>query len=463
MPDTETILKEPPHSEEAELAVLGGIFIRTDALDEISDQLNEEDFYRTAHRQVYASMRSLHQKRTPIDPITLSKELTAAGHFEGVGGLEFINRLTDITATTANIVHHARIVWDKALLRRLITASHEIISRAYSPGEEAEAVLDDALGQVLEVAQERMREGVLPLEKIIHETISWVEKVAASGEVVSGVPSGFYDLDKLTNGFQKGDLIILASRPAMGKTSFALNCAAHAASKKGGNKKVLFFSMEMPRAQLGQRLICSQGGINLSSMRSAKMIEANYQDLIKAAGALYETGLYIDDTGNISVMDIRTKARRLKAEVGLDMILIDYIQLMRTQRQVQSREQEISGISRGLKILAKELEVPVIALAQLNRMVEQRPNKRPLPSDLRESGALEQDSDMILFIYRDVIYNEDADPEAAEIIIGKHRNGPLGKADLLFQAPFTRFINRSARDDADDYAPRDDEDDLSFP
>ncbi|MCZ7584931.1 MAG: replicative DNA helicase [Deltaproteobacteria bacterium] len=276
----------------------------------------------------------------------------------------------------------------------------------------------------------------------MQDTIKSLGEIAKSGEFVSGVPSGFYKLDEVTNGFQKGDLIILAARPAMGKTALALNCAAHAASPAGGSKKVLVFSLEMPRAQLGQRLLCMEAGINLSALRSAQLIEANYPDLVRAASTLYESKLFIDDTGNLSVMDVRTKARRLKAEAGLDMIVIDYIQLMRAHRNVQSREQEISQISRGLKILAKELEIPVIAVAQLNRMVEQRADKRPMPSDLRESGALEQDSDLIIFVYRDGYYNEESErPDVAEIIIGKHRNGRTGKIELRFEAQYTRFQN----------------------
>jgi replicative DNA helicase len=451
MSDTGNIINEPPHSDDAELAVLGGIFLRNNAFDQVGDTLKEEDFYRTSYRHVYASMRELHHKREPIDALTLAEQLTKAGNFEAVGGVEFLSTLGDATPLSANIVHYAKIVSEKALLRQLIAASHEILSRAYSASEDVEEVLDSAVAEILDIAQERAREGIVPLDQIIHETIQQLAAIAQSGVTVSGVPSGFYDLDNITNGFQKGDLIIIAARPSMGKTAFALNVATHAASKKGGSKKVLIFSMEMPRAHLGQRLLCSEAGISLSNMRTAQMIEANYQALVQAGAALYETKLFIDDTGNLSVMDIRAKARRLQAEKGLDMIIIDYIQLMRVHKDVQSREQEISSISRGLKILAKELGIPILALAQLNRMVEQRDNKRPRPSDLRESGALEQDSDLILFIYRDFMYNKNTeDPDLAEIIVGKHRNGPLGTVRLKFEGQFTRFVNRSGRDDMED-------------
>ncbi|MCC6158585.1 MAG: replicative DNA helicase [Deltaproteobacteria bacterium] len=450
MADADVLTREPPHSDDAELAVLAGILLRAAALDQIGTQLRDEHFYRTAHRLVFSAMVDLHRARAPIDPITLAERLRVRGQLEEIGGLVFIDRLMDVTATSANIANYAQIVVEKAILRRLISVSHDILAQSYNPADEVDEIVDHAVASVLEVASQTAEEGVVPLDTIIRETIAHLSKVAQSGEIHSGVASGFFDLDRYTNGFQKGDLIICAARPGMGKTSFALNVAQFAASEMGGGKTVLFFSMEMPRAQLGLRLICSLAGVDMADMRTPERIEMHFPQLIEAAQALYTSRLHIDDTANLSVQDVRMKARRLKAEKGLDMVCIDYIQLMRAQKNVQSREQEIAQISRNLKILAKEMEIPVIALAQLNRMVEQRDNKRPRPADLRESGALEQDADMILFIYRDDFYNEDSpEPGIAEIIIGKHRNGPIGTAKLIFDGRHTRFQNRAQMGDGD--------------
>lgn len=454
MAEADSLLKEPPHSDDAELAVLGGVMIRNNALDQIADQLKDEHFYRTAHRLVYAAMTRLHEQRGPIDPITLSETLRAAGQLEEVGGLPFIDRLMDITSTSANVGRYAELVVEKAILRRLIASAHDILARSYQPADEVEQIVEESVASVLEVSNQAVRESVVPIKDIMKETIAHLTSIVDTGEVWSGVPSGFVDLDKLTNGFQRGDLVIVAARPSMGKTSFALNCAEFAAAKRGGGKTALFFSMEMPRTQIGLRLICSLAGVDMSDMRNPDRIEAHFQQLVDAAQELYENKLYIDDTANLSVLDLRTKARRLKAEKGLDMVLIDYIQLMRSARNVQSREQEIAGISRGLKIMAKELDVPVIALAQLNRMVEQRTNKRPMASDLRESGALEQDADVIMMIYRDEVYTKEecVEPGIAEIIIAKHRNGPTGTVKLAFDSRHTRFRNltRMNPDDVED-------------
>lgn len=462
MTDTATnlhTLHEPPHADDVELAVLGAIFINNSTMDHVADILREPDFYRAAHQRIFIAMKALYGKREPIDSVTLVEELERAKALDAVGGLGMIASLGTATPTSANATHYAKIVRQKSVLRKLIAAGQGILSTAHRQTEDVDEVVDQAVRSVLEVAQDTVREDVVSLEQIIHETIDHLGKIAQSGEFASGVPTGFMDLDHMTNGFQPGDLIILAARPAMGKTSFALNCAQYAASPHGGNKSVLFFSLEMSRASLGLRLLCSTADLNLAAMRSAQMIEAHYARLVDAASALYETRLYIDDTSNISVGDIRSIARRLKAEKGLDMIIIDYIQLMRAGKNVQSREQEIAQISRSLKQLAKELEVPVIALGHLNRMVEQRPDKRPRPADLRESGALEQDADLILFIYRDEVYNEDtAEPGVAEIIIGKQRNGPTGTAKLGFHKEVTRFVNLSYRRDV----PESDGDDEEY-
>jgi len=467
--DNNAILREPPYSDEAELAVITGICWRNDAIDQIADQLSEEHFYRTAHKLVYRTMVALHQKGDTIDLVTLGEALKTSGSLDAIGGLAFLANLLNTATTSASIVSHANVVFEKAMLRRLINAAHNILADAYTPTRDADEIIEDAERAVLEVAEEKIKEGIIPISSIVRDSIKHLEDIAKTGNPVSGVPSGFADLDRMTNGFQKGDLIILAARPAMGKTALALNIAAHASSKYEAHKNVLFFSLEMPRTQLGLRLICSTAEINLSAMRNAQLIEANFDRLTKSAGELYESRLFIDDTGALSLMDIRSKARRMKAEHGLDMVFIDYIQLMEPPKASQNREQEISKISRNLKLLAKEMEIPVIALAQLNRSPEARTDKRPLMSDLRESGALEQDADMIIFIYRDEVYNQERDDNRgkAEIILSKHRNGRTGSIELEFQGQYARFRSVARRDNVpEEYLPEEpgeDFEDVSFP
>ncbi|MBZ0270878.1 replicative DNA helicase [bacterium] len=452
----------PPFSDEAELSVLGAIMLRPDTIDQIRDRLLPEHFYRDAHRHVYATMCALHDERTAIDPVMLHESLTRQGLLESIGGTPFIARLADVTPTSANIAHYARIVVDKALLRRLINESRTTLAKAHAAAEPAPKIIDDALSRILGVSFEQDKGSVLEIREVMKDVLAEMKALAKSGKTMSGIPSGFYGLDEMTNGFQRGDLIILAARPSMGKTALALNIARHAASNAGGDAHTIFFSMEMPRQSIGMRLVCTDAGLPLASFRAPKLVEENFSQLARAAAELYDLPLFVDDSAALSVLDIRTRARRLKAQRGrLDLIILDYVQLVRPGESLKVREQEIARISRELKQIAKELDVPVVALAQLNRMLESRGNKRPMLSDLRESGALEQDADLILFLYRAWVYKQRAEgmsderrarddmpeedmragPNDAELIVGKHRNGPTGTVSLRFAPEFARFEN----------------------
>lgn len=431
----------PPYSTDAEAAVIGGILLDNDALPLIQDILRPEDFYVDGHRRIYEAIQSLSMASAPIDHVTLGNELKNRGDLEKVGGAVTLASLTDSVATVANIDHYANIVREKAAVRRMIYAAQEVVARGFSDYGEAAEYLDSAESTVFKAAQQRIGSPYSHVAQVVKTTFSAIETAATRKGDVTGVPSGFLGLDKKTAGFQNSDLIIVAGRPAMGKTSLALNIAVNAA--KETKRPALIFSLEMSKDQLVRRMLSSEGRVDATRMRGNKLEKDDWPRLIQAANDLSQTEIYLDDSAPMTPLEIRAKSRRLMAEKSLSLILVDYLQLMRSGgRRTDNREQEISEISRSLKGLAKELNVPVIALSQLNRGVEGRPDKRPMMSDLRESGAIEQDADLILFVYRDEVYNKETDkPGIAEIIIGKQRSGPMGTVEVRFTREFTRFDN----------------------
>jgi replicative DNA helicase len=429
----------PPANAEAEQSVLGAILVRPEVLDRVADLIAAGDFYREAHGRIFQAMLDLYGRGDPVDLVTVSALLAERGHLEGVGGPVFLAGLSEQVGFATNADYYAGLVHDKAVLRRLLDTTQEIAGACFGPVEDVAEFLDTAEQKIFEVAESKVRLGFQPLSALVEKEISNLEAIWHRDiSRITGVESGFKDLDHLTAGFQDSDLIIIAARPSMGKTALALNIAYNAAFKP--QKHVAFFSLEMSREQLVRRLLSSVGKVDASNLRRAFLSTMEWANLQTAAGYLLDCPIYIDDTPAATVLDIRAKARRLKADGKLNMLVIDYLQLMRGRADVHSREQEISEISRSLKALAKELKVPVIVLSQLNRKVEDRPNKRPQLADLRESGAIEQDADVVIFIYRDEVYREDSPEQGtAEIIIGKQRNGPTGKIKLNFQAKYTTF------------------------
>jgi replicative DNA helicase len=448
----------PPQNLEAERSVLGGVLLNNAAMDQILDLLDEEDFYREAHRKVFAAMREMSSKSEAIDYLTLEDRLRNAGQLEQVGGAAYLASLTDAVPTAANTIHYARIVRDRAIARRLIHASSEILQAGFEDSENLDEYLDRAENLIFAVSQKRVATGVVHVKELVRESFDAIERLYERKEKYTGIPSGFHDLDEKTSGFQRADLIILAARPSMGKTSLALNIAQNAAQKT--KVPVLVFSLEMSKESLAMRLLCAEARVDFHRLRQGMLSDSEWGRLARAAGSLSEATLYIDDTPGIRVMEMRAKARRLQAELRkngqeLGMIVMDYLQLGSPPKGMDSREREISDISRSLKGLAKEMNLPVLALSQLSRKPEGRESKRPQLSDLRESGAIEQDADVILFIYRDEVYNKCtcvSDGECicgqrgkAEVIIGKQRNGPTGIVDLTYINRFTRFENAEKR------------------
>lgn len=438
----------PPADAEAEQSVLGAVLLRPETLDAVADLLQPGDFYREAHGRIFRAMLDLFGRGEPVDLVTVTGLLKERGHLEGVGGPVFLATLSEQVGFATNAAKYAERVHDKAVLRRLLDCTQEIAGACLAPVENVGEFLDAAEQKVFEVAEAKVRPGFNPLGTLVEKEIAHLEAIwhREAGRI-TGVPSGFVDMDNLTAGFQKGDLIIIAARPSMGKTALALNIAFNAAYKP--QIPVAFFSLEMSKEQLVRRLLSSEGRVDASNLRRAFLSTQEWAALQTAAGSLLDCSIFIDDSPAATVLDIRAKARRLKAEDKLGLVVIDYLQLMRGRHDAPSREQEISEISRSLKALAKELNVPVIALSQLNRRVEERPNKRPQLADLRESGAIEQDADVIIFIYRDEVYREDSpDLGIAEVIIGKQRNGPTGKVKLHFEKKYTRFDPLSREDTA---------------
>lgn len=432
----------PPFSLEAEQSVLGAMFLEREAVLVAAEILQPEDFYRDAHRYIFEAILELEEKGRPADLVTVTETLRQQGRLEDVGGLAYVTTLAQSVPTAANVEYYARIVEEKSILRRLIREATRIVQNSYEATDEAAAILDEAEQAILRISQYRNHSGFFPVKDLISAAYDRIEYLYQTKGGVTGIPTGFKDLDRLTAGLQPSDLIIVAARPAMGKTSFALNIALHVALE--AKIPVAIFSLEMSREQLIMRMLSSEAGIDGQRLRTGFLDEEDWLLLTTAMARLSEAPIYIDDTPNITVMDIRAKARRLVQEQGQALILLDYLQLVNSRRSFESRQQEITEISRGLKALARELQVPVVALSQLSRAVEQRQDKRPVLSDLRESGAIEQDADVVAFIYRDEYYNPDTEKKGiAEIIIGKQRNGPTGLVQLAFLKDSMRFRDLS--------------------
>ncbi|MCC5856977.1 MAG: replicative DNA helicase [Ectothiorhodospiraceae bacterium] len=436
-------LKVPPHSVEAEQAVLGGLMVDNDAWERVADQVREEDFYRHDHRLIFRALATLGERQNPMDVVTVSEWLKAAGLLEDAGGLAYLGALAADTPSAANIQAYAEIVRERSVLRQLIQAGTRVAGSAFRPeGRSSKELLDEAERSIFEIAESngRFRKGFVGVREVLPAVVERIDVLSRQDGTVTGLATGFQDFDEMTSGLQPADLVIVAARPSMGKTTFAMNVAEHAALR-GGNP-VAVFSMEMPADALAMRMLSSLGRVELQKIRTGKLDDEDWPRLTSTMSLLSEARLFIDDSPGLSPQEMRARARRLKREHGLGLIVVDYLQLMQIPGFKENRTGEISEISRGLKSMAKELEVPVVALSQLNRSLEQRPNKRPVMSDLRESGAIEQDADVIVFIYRDEVYNEESpDKGSAEIIIGKQRNGPIGTCRLTFLGKYTRFEN----------------------
>jgi replicative DNA helicase len=441
--------KLPPQSIEAEMSILGGILVDNEAINRALEILTPDDLYRESHRKIMRAMIDLNERGEPCDLITMTTILRKKGELEEVGGGAYLATLVDFVPMAANISYYCKIVKEKCITRKLISAATDIVSKGFEDRVDVEELLDAAQKVIFEISENKIRPAYYQVCDILKDTIRNIELLYEKKELVTGVPSGYTDLDKLTAGFHGGDLVIIAGRPAMGKTTFAMNVAQYAAIDAAKSYPAAIFSLEMPKEQLVERLLCSLARVDLSRLRTGHLQENDWPKLTKAAGGLHDAKIFIDDTPSISVMELRSKARRLKAEHDIGIIVIDYLQLMRGSANPESRQQEISEISRSLKALAKELSIPVIALSQLNRGLEQRADKRPMMSDLRESGAIEQDADIIMFVYREEVYDKDNEDlkGKAEVIIGKHRSGPTGTVDLAFRGEYTRFENLSHRED----------------
>ncbi len=436
-----------PHNLEAEKCVLGAILIDNPSFNHAAEVIDAQDFFRDAHRRIFEKMVGLSERSQPIDPVTLKDELTRSGELDEVGGPAYVASLTDGVPRSANVEYYAKIVKEKSTLRRLIQSANEVLGRAYDAEEDADNLLDEAERAIFQIAEHRLRTGFIPLSQLVNSGYELIEKLQEHKGLVTGVPTGFVDLDEMTSGLQKSDLIIVAARPSMGKTSLVLNMGLHAAIEAG--KTVGIFSLEMSKEQLFMRMLTSEARVDAHRFRGGFLGEQDYDRLVAAFARLHEAKVFIDDTPSAGILEMRAKARRLKMEHGLDMIVIDYLQLMQGRGRFENRQQELAAISRSLKILAKELEVPIVALSQLSRAPESRSDHRPQLSDLRESGALEQDADVVLFIFREDMYAVDGEraPESegmAELIIGKQRNGPIGTVRLAFLKQYTRFENLAA-------------------
>jgi replicative DNA helicase len=436
----------PPQAVDVEMAVLGAMMLEKDAIAKALEVLDETAFYKPAHQKIFSAMVALFERSEPVDLITLIDELRRRGDLDKIGGEYYLTELTATITSSANIEYHAHIVLEKALMRQLISSSSEVIGRAYSQAEDALDLLDEAEQRIFQISEQRMRKTYVSMDAAVHSTMELLESIHGKHSGVTGVPSGFSELDSLTGGFQKSDLIIIAGRPSQGKTALVLSLSKNASVNH--DVPIGFFSLEMSVQQLVMRLICAQAKVDAHAVRTGRLPEDEWKKLSMTVGKLYKAKIFIDDTPAMSVLELRAKARRLKAEHNVGLIVVDYLQLMQGPKSVQSREQEISMISRSLKALAKELSTPVIALSQLNRAVETRGDKRPVLADLRESGAIEQDADVVLFVHRPEMYGIEKHPESgeptegvAEIIIGKQRNGPTGSVKLSFVKRYAQFEN----------------------
>lgn len=439
--DIGTLGRIPPQSIEAEQSVLGSMLIDKEVVPVVMEILKPEDFYRPDHKEIYDVIIELFDRAQPIDLITVSERLKLHGKLELVGGLEYITNIATEVPTTANVKHYAKIVEEKALLRKLIKASSDIVDLGFSASEEVPFILDKAEQNIFDILQNRSSQGFVPIKDVLVDTFGKLEELYNNKGNITGIPTGFADLDFKTSGLHNSDLILIAARPAMGKTAFALNLAQNAAIHS--NVPVAIFSLEMSREQLVNRLLCSEAMVDSNRMKTGKLEDNDWQKVAKALGPLSEAPIFIDDTPGVSITEIRAKCRRLKLEHNLGLVIIDYLQLMQGSRsKSENRQQEISEISRSLKILAKEINVPVITLSQLSRAPEARTDHRPILSDLRESGAIEQDADIVMFLYRDDYYNPETEKKnIAEVILAKHRNGSTGTVELVWLGQYTKFAN----------------------
>lgn len=437
----------PPQNVEAEQAVLGAMLLDRDAVTVAVEKLQPSDFYRDVHRIIFKAMLHLRHENSEIDVITLTNELQRMKKLDEVGGVSYVLSLPNMVATAANIEYHAQIVAEKALARNIISTCTDLTTEAYDGEKQPEDLLDDAERKILQLSDSRNRGDFAPVGAIVSDTLDKITSLYENKSGLTGLPTGFRDLDRMTSGLQPSDLILVAARPSMGKTAFTLNIAQNVGVRQ--HKTVAFFSLEMSQEQLVQRLLCQIAHIDSQKLRTGQLnTDEEWARLTDACDKLYESPIYIDDTPGISVAEMRSKARRLKSEHGLDLIIVDYLQLMQGGRNSESRQQEISEISRSLKSLARELKVPLIALSQLSRGVESRQDKRPMLSDLRESGALEQDADIVAFLYREDYYDKETENQhVTEVIVAKHRNGPVGVVRLYFKNEFTLFLNLEQHDD----------------
>ena len=440
----------PPQNIEAEQAVLGAMLIDKEAIAKATEVLSADDFYREAHRVIFSAMLELYNKNEAVDMVTVTEILKRDNKLEDIGGIAYITSLANVVLTAANVKYHAEIVAEKSVLRQLVRVSTEIAAMGYEANEDVGTLLDTAESRILEISNRKKKNDFTAINDILMDSVQSIESLLQNKGGLTGLPAGFADLDKLTSGLHPSDFIILAARPSMGKTALALNIVQNVALRAhkvigGEPRSVAFFSLEMSKEQLVNRMLCAEAGIDSQRLRVGEMHDEDWTHLWDACDTMSRAKIYIDDTAGITAMDMRSRARRLKAEHGLDLIVVDYLQLMQgsgKRNNSGDRQQEVSEISRSLKALAKELQVPVVALSQLNRSLEQRADKRPVNSDLRESGSIEQDADLIMFIYRDEVYHENSDLKGiAEIIIGKQRNGPIGTVRLTFNGQWSRFDN----------------------
>ena len=445
----------PPQNIEAEQSVLGAMLIDKEAIAKATEILSAEDFYREAHRVIFSAMLEIYNKNEAVDMITVTDILRRDNNLEDVGGIAYITSLANVVLTAANVKYHAEIVAEKSVLRQLVKVSTEIAAMGYEANDEVGVLLDTAESRILEISNRKKRADFTPISAVLMDSVQNIEKLLNNKGGLTGIPTGFNDLDKLTSGLHPSDFIILAARPSMGKTALALNIvqnvALRAHKRVGGDpRSVAFFSLEMSKEQLVNRMLCAEANIDSQRLRIGEMKEDDWTHLWDACDVMSKAKIYIDDTAGITVMDMRSRARRLKAEHGLDLIVVDYLQLMQGSGKRNTsgdRQQEVSEISRSLKALARELDVPVLALSQLSRGVEARQVKRPMLSDLRESGSLEQDADIVAFLYREDYYNPETENKHTELIIAKHRNGPVDTVNLFFHKQFTKFVGFTKRED----------------
>lgn len=438
--DLNAIGRIPPQNDEAEQSVLGSMLLDKDAIPTVTEILKSNDFYRENHREIFEALLDLFEKAEPIDLITVSERLKLRGTLDSIGGLEYLANIAAAVPTTANVKHYAKIVEEKSLLRNLIKSSSDIMNMGYEANEEVSYVLDQAEKNIFDIVQRRNIKGFTPVKDVLVETFNKLEELYNNKGNITGIPYGFTDLDFKTSGLHNSDLVLIAARPAMGKTAFGLNIVLHAAIS--AQVPVAIFNLEMSKDQLVNRMLACEAMVDSQKMRTGKLEDDDWQKIAKTLGPLSEAPIYIDDTPGVSIMDIRSKCRRLKLEKNLGLVMIDYLQLMQGRGRNENRQQEVSEISRSLKILAKELDVPVICLSQLSRAAESRTDHRPMLSDLRESGAIEQDADIVMFLYRDDYYDPETEKKnIAEVIIAKHRNGSTGTIELAWLGQYTKFAN----------------------